>query len=95
VTTQLQLIIIITTADEMRVDIEPSYRWLKSGNIRGETESTIVAAEDQGISTNYFKNKILKEEIESKCRICKQDDETIDQLKTWPQDAPFWRRTNI
>jgi len=45
--------------DEKLVDIEQSYRWLKSGDIRGETESTIVAAQDQAISTNYFKNKIL------------------------------------
>ena len=34
----------------------------------GETESTIVAAQDQVTSTNCFKNRILKEEIESKCR---------------------------
>ena len=53
--------------DEKLVDIEQSYRWLKSGDIKGETESTIVAAQDQAISTNYFKNKILKQEIESKC----------------------------
>jgi hypothetical protein len=26
----------------------------------GEAESTIVAAQDQAISTNYFKNRILK-----------------------------------
>jgi hypothetical protein len=37
-------------------------------NIKGETVSTIVAAQDQAISTNYLRNKILKEEIESKCR---------------------------
>ena len=74
------------------VDIEQSYRWLKYGDIKGETESTMVAAQDQTISTNYFKNKILKEEIESECRLCKQHEETIDHL-TW--DAPFWRRTNI
>ena len=37
--------------------------------IKRETESTIVAAQDQAISTNYFKNKILKEETESKCRL--------------------------
>jgi len=30
-----------------------------------------MAAQDQTISTNYFKNKILKKEIESKCRLCK------------------------
>ena len=48
--------------------ITNSHRWLKSGDIKGEKESTIVAAQDRAISTNYFKNKILKEEIESKCR---------------------------
>ena len=66
--------------DKKLVDIEQSYRWLKSGDIKGETESTIVAAQDQAISTYYFKNKILKQEIESKCRLCKQYDETIDYL---------------
>jgi hypothetical protein len=39
-----------------------------------------VAAQDQAISTNYFKNKFLKEETESKCRLCKQHEETIDHL---------------
>ena len=31
--------------DEKLVDIEQSYCWLKSGDIKGETESTIVAAQ--------------------------------------------------
>jgi hypothetical protein len=44
--------------DEKLVDIEQSCRWLKSGDIKGETESTIVAAQDETINTNYFKNKI-------------------------------------
>jgi hypothetical protein len=43
--------------DEKLVDKEPSYRWLKFGDIKGETESTVVAAQDQAISTNYFKRK--------------------------------------
>jgi len=66
--------------DEKLVDIEQSYRWLKSGDIKGETESTVVAAQDQAISTKYFKNKILKEETESKCWLRKQHEETIDHL---------------
>jgi len=41
--------------DQKLVDIEQSYRWLKFGDTKGETESTIVAAQDQAISTNYFK----------------------------------------
>jgi hypothetical protein len=40
----------------------------------------IVEAQDQVISTNYIKNKILKKEIESKCRLCNQHEETIDHL---------------
>jgi len=66
--------------DEKLVDIEQSYRWLKSGDFKGEAESAIVAAQDQAISTNYFKKKILKEEIESKCRLCKQYEEIIDHF---------------
>ena len=38
--------------NEELVDIEQSYRWLKSGDIKRETESTIVAVQDQAISTN-------------------------------------------
>ena len=66
--------------DEKLVDVEQSYRWLKSGDIKVETESTIMATQDQTISTNYFKKKILKVETESKCRLCKQHEETIGHL---------------
>jgi hypothetical protein len=62
------------------MDKEQSYQWLKFGDIEGETESTIVAAQDQAISTNYFKRKILKEETESGCRLRKEYKEIIDHL---------------
>jgi hypothetical protein len=70
------------------VDIEQSHRWLKFGDIKGETESTVRAAQVQAIRNNYFKNKLLKEETDSKCRLCKQREETTDHLTY----APFWRR---
>jgi hypothetical protein len=38
--------------DENLVDNEQSYRWLKLGDIKGETGSTIVTAQDQVISKN-------------------------------------------
>jgi len=66
--------------DEQLEDIEQSYRCLKSDDIKGETESIVVAAQDQAISTKYFKNKILKEENEGKCWLCKQHEEIIDHL---------------
>jgi hypothetical protein len=62
------------------VDNEQSSQWLKFGNIKGETEGTPVAGQDQALSTNYFKNRILKEEDDSKCRLCKHHEETIDHL---------------
>jgi hypothetical protein len=43
--------------DEKLVDKEQSYRWLKFGDIKGETENTIVAAQDQAISTNYLREQ--------------------------------------
>jgi hypothetical protein len=48
------------------VDRKQPYQWLKSRDIKGETDNTTVVAEYQAISTNYFKGKILKE-IESRC----------------------------
>jgi len=39
-----------------------------------------VAAQDKAISTNYSKKKMLKEEIESKRRLSKQHEETIEHL---------------
>ena len=46
--------------DEKLVDIEQSYRWLKSGDIKGETGSTIVAAQDQAILRIKFCSKKLR-----------------------------------
>jgi hypothetical protein len=46
-------------SDEKLVDIE--YWWLKFGDIKGETESTVMAVQDQETITNYFKNTLLKE----------------------------------
>jgi hypothetical protein len=66
--------------DEKLVNEEQSYRWLKFGDIKAETESTIVAAQDQTISTKYFKRKILKDEIDRRYRLCKEYEETIDHL---------------
>jgi len=42
------------------VDNEQTYRWPKFGDIKEETESTVVGAQDQAISTNYCKNKMLE-----------------------------------
>jgi hypothetical protein len=62
------------------IGMEESYRWLKFADIKRETESTIMLAQDQAISTNYFEKKILKQGTESKCRLYKEYEGTIDHL---------------
>jgi hypothetical protein len=53
----------LRSLDEKLVDKELSYRWWKFGHINGETERTVVADEDQALSTDCLKKRILKEEI--------------------------------
>ena len=72
-------------AGEMKnktVDAELTFQWLKNGSLKGETESLIVAAQDQAIFTNYIRKRIYGENINEKCRICKQYDETVKHIIT-------------
>jgi hypothetical protein len=52
--------------DEKLVDKEQSYRWLKFGDIKGETESTVVQLRIRQSAQTTLR-EILKEEIESRC----------------------------
>jgi hypothetical protein len=43
-------------------------------------ESEIVAAQDQALKTKYNARTILHTETDSKCRLCQQHHETIDDI---------------
>jgi hypothetical protein len=45
----------LRSLDDVLADKEQTYWQLKFGDIKGETESLIVAAQDQALGTNYFK----------------------------------------
>ena len=45
-----------------------------------ETESLIVAAQNQSIRTNLVKAKIDKSQGDSLCRVCRKVDESIDHI---------------
>ena len=66
--------------EENLVGNDQSYRLLKFEDIKGKIESTIVAVQDQEISTKPFENKILKEETDRKFRLCKQFEGTVFHL---------------
>jgi len=59
---------------------EDTFLWLSKGDLKTETESEIVAAQDQALQTKYYATKILNTETDSKCGLCRQFDETIDHI---------------
>ncbi|XP_028512939.1 uncharacterized protein LOC114574468 [Exaiptasia diaphana] len=56
------------------------YEWLRTSGLESQTEGFIIAAQDQCIKTNYYRNKILKDGTDPMCRICGKNQETIDHL---------------
>jgi len=59
---------------------EDTFIWLSKRDLKTETESEIVAAQDRVLNTKYYATKILHPEMDSKCRLCQQHDETIDHI---------------
>jgi len=64
--------------DRQLISEEDTFFWLLKGDLKAETESEIVAPQDQALQTKYYATKILNTETDSKCRLCQQFDETID-----------------
>ena len=62
------------------VSNDERWLWLKDGGLKRETESLIIAAQNQSIRTNHVKAKIDKSQGNSKCRMCQQSDETINHI---------------
>ena len=52
----------------------------KKGKLKKETEGFLIAAQDQALRTNAIKANIDEITEDSKCRLCKEKDETIDHL---------------
>jgi hypothetical protein len=42
-----------------------TFLWLSKGDLKAETESEIVAAQDQALHTKYYATKILNTETDS------------------------------
>lgn len=54
--------------------------WLKGTEIKRETESLILAAQEQAVRTNVIKTKIDKTQKEGKCRMYGNVDETVNHI---------------
>jgi hypothetical protein len=70
----------IRNIDRQLINEEDTFLWLLKGDLKSETESEIVATQDQAIQTKYYATKILNTETDSKCRLCQQFYEAIDHI---------------
>ena len=53
---------------------------IKEEKLKRETESPIIAARDRAIRTNYVIATIDRSQDDPKCRMCKQNNETISHI---------------
>jgi hypothetical protein len=70
----------IRNIDRQLISEGDTFLWLSKGDLKAETESEIVAAQDRALRTKYYATKILNTETDSKCRLCHQFDEAIDHI---------------
>ena len=54
--------------------------WLRKGNLKRETESLLIAAQDNAIRTNHIKARIDETQQNRKWWICGDGDETINHI---------------
>ena len=59
---------------------EKTWTWLRKGNFKRETESLQIAAQDSAIGTIQIKARIDKSQQNSKCWLCVDRAETINNI---------------
>ena len=59
---------------------QKTWTWLRKGNFKRETESLLIATQDNAIRTNHIKARIDKTQQNSKCRLYGDRDEMINHI---------------
>ena len=63
-----------------KISCKKTWTWLKKGNLKRETESLLIAVQNNTKKTNYVKAKIDKTQCNSRFRLCGNWDETINHI---------------
>ena len=59
---------------------DKTWTWLRKGNFKRETESLLIAAQNNAVRTNHIKARINRTQQNSKCRLYGDRDETINHI---------------
>ena len=59
---------------------EKTWAWLRKGNRKRESESFLIAAQNNAIRTNHIKARIDKTQQNSRCWLCGDRDEIISHI---------------
>ena len=59
---------------------EDSWIWLSKGDLKRETESLLIAAQDQALATNSVKHSIYNTAESNKCRLCGTKVESVTHI---------------
>ena len=59
---------------------DKTWSWLTKGNFKRETESLLIAAQNNAVRTNHIKVRIDKIQQNCKCWLCGDRDETVNHI---------------
>ena len=59
---------------------DKTWTYVRKGNFKRETESLLIATQNNAIRTNHIKTRIDKTQQNSKCRLCGDRDQTINHI---------------
>ena len=66
--------------EAVNIDVEKSEQWMEQSHLRFETESLLCAAQEQALATKYMTSKIWGTGKCTKCRLCKEQNETVHHI---------------
>jgi hypothetical protein len=70
--------------DRQLLSQEDKFFWVSRRVLKAETESEIIAAQSEALQNICHSTNTINSEPESKCRLNKKYDETIDHKSTCP-----------
>ena len=62
------------------VNHQSSWKFLRSGDVKRETESLLVAGQDQALNTNLLNKDIYHTTVKNKYHLCNERVENLDHI---------------